>query len=156
MKNMFIGIETYMFGKLRLSSIFRHNCRLDQSIFACGVPCSLCLTLRSLPPRREDSLKSLLSTLRRLWNASLPSVSLIQGRYGNHRFFHFSQSFRPKTMAGQERCPSWISMRPSLNSLHLLRTCCTLIHFCPYTSHSWEWMSTEETFFAHKKTNHRA
>jgi hypothetical protein len=30
-----------------------------------------------------------------------------------------------------ERCSSWTSVRPSLNSLHHFPTCCTLIHFSP-------------------------
>lgn len=32
-----------------------------------------------------------------------------------------------------ERCSSWTSVLPSLNSLDHLRTCCTLIHFSPFT-----------------------
>lgn len=54
MKNMFICIKLYILGNYRLFSIFRHNRRGDQCIFACGVLSTLCLSSITLLPRPED------------------------------------------------------------------------------------------------------
>ena len=138
-ENVFIGNECYIDGKHGLSAIFRCNHSWDRSTFACAVPFFLYPCHRTLPPCCQ-SYSDFRDPFAQLVNCHMLILK--------HFLFllHFCNCFgRP------ERCSSWMSAHPYINSLNHFRRFLTFIHCGPYTLHNWWWVSMGVVPLALKK-----